>query len=50
MLDLELFIGLRGHLDLIADAVVYLRLRLHGAPDDIIREDSLVDDAVEGPR
>ncbi len=50
MLDLELLVALRRHLDLIADAVVYLGLALDRAPDNLIRENCLVDYAVEGTR
>jgi len=36
MLDLELLIRLRRHFYLITYAVVYLRLRLYRASDDLI--------------
>jgi hypothetical protein len=48
MLNFELFVALRRHLDLIADSVIDLRLALRGASDDLISEKSLVNDPVEG--
>ena len=47
MFDLELLIALRRHLDLIADAIVDLRLALNCTANDLVSEDGLVDDAVE---
>jgi hypothetical protein len=48
VLDLELLIGLRWDLDLVAYPVVYLRFSLCSTADDLICEDSFVNYAIEG--
>lgn len=47
MLNLELLIRLRRHIDFITNTIIYLRLGLHCASDDVISEDCFVDNTIE---